>query len=63
MLQVVPAVPRHDVEQQQRAADRPRLRARVAGAGDDEVGGGHQVRDPVGEAERPHPRLRQGHRG
>jgi hypothetical protein len=63
MLQVVPTVSLHDVEQQQRAADRPRFRARVARAGDDEVGSRHQVCDSVGEAERVHPRLRPGHRG
>jgi hypothetical protein len=62
MLQVVPAVALHDIEQQQRTADRARLRARVAGAGNDEVGSGHEVGDPVGVAERAQAwlRLREG---
>jgi hypothetical protein len=52
--QVVPAVPRHDVEQQQPAAHHAGLGAgRRAGQRDDQVGGGHQLGDPVGEAERP----------
>jgi len=63
MLQVIPAMPLHDVEQQERAADRPRLRARVSGASDDQVGGRHQVRDPVGEAKGADPGLPPGDRG
>jgi len=60
MLQVVPAVSWHDVEEQQRAANSARFGAGVAGAGDDEVGSGHQVGDPVGETECAHPRLPPG---
>jgi hypothetical protein len=51
--QVVPAVARHDVEQQQAAARHAGLGAgRRAGQRHDHVGGGHQLGDPVGEAER-----------
>jgi hypothetical protein len=51
--QVVPAVPRHDVEQQQPTPHHAGLGAgRRAGQRDDHVGGGHQLGDPVGEAER-----------
>ena len=57
VLEVVPAVALHHVEQQQRAADRPRLGAGVPGAGDDQVGRGHQLRDPLGEAEHVQPRA------
>jgi hypothetical protein len=64
MLQVVATVPLHHIEQQQRAANRSGLRAaRRAGAGDDEVGSGHQIGDPVGVAECTDLRLRQRDRG
>ena len=54
MQQVVPAVPGHDVEQQQPAAHHARLGAgRRARQRDDDVGRGHQCRYLVGEAERP----------
>ena len=56
MQEVVPAVPRHDVEQQQPAAHDPRLGAgRRARQGDNHVGRGHQGRNLVGEPEREHP--------
>jgi hypothetical protein len=51
--QVVPAVPRHHVEQQQAAARHAGLGAgRRAGQRHNHVGGGHQLGNPVGEAER-----------
>jgi hypothetical protein len=54
MQQVVPAVPGHDVEQQQPAAYHARLGAgRRTRQRDDDVGRGHQLWYPVGEAERP----------
>ncbi len=62
VLQVVAAVPLDHVEQQQRPADGPGLGAGVAGAGDDQVAGGHQLGYPVGEAERADPRLAVRHR-
>jgi hypothetical protein len=62
MLQIVTPVALNDIEQEQWSPDRPRLRTRVAGAGDDEVGRRHQVGDPVGEAKRVHPRLARGGR-
>jgi hypothetical protein len=64
MLHVVPAVALDYVDQEQRTADHPGFRAGCrASARDDEIGGGHQVRDPVGVAEGAHPRLRRGHGG
>jgi hypothetical protein len=54
MQQVVPAVPGHDVEQQQPAAHHARLGAgRRARQRDDDVGRGHQFWYLAGEAERP----------
>ena len=54
--QVVPPVTWHDVKKKKIAPDYPCLAARVgSGQGHDHIGGGHQLRDPVGETERRDP--------
>src|SRR3984957_2518653 len=56
MLQVVPPMAGHHVKQQQVTPHHPGLAARHRpGQRHDHVGGGHQLGDPVGEAERSDP--------
>ncbi len=61
VLQVVAAVARHYVQEQQAAPDDACLAAgRGSRQGYHNIGGGHQLRHPVGEAERYYPRVRPG---
>jgi hypothetical protein len=59
--QVVPPVPGHHVEQQELAPHDARLVAGIGPRqGHNHVGGGHQLGNPVGEAERRDPRYSPG---